>query len=256
MKEIRYFFIIIFTLLVAHAAEAAPTPPIGVLVPQALIQSCGTITESGSYLLRKNLTAAGDCIVVDADFVTLDLNGFTLSGDGTGTGIGDRGTVSRKGITIRNGIVTNFRNGIQISASQGLLIERIQVIGNSAYGLITNGTAIVRESLAFENGADGFNVGARSLITGSNSSANGGTGIVIDLGSTAIGNIVDQNGNNGLVAFSGGNTTIVNNTSWNNKTTGLFIYCPSNVIGNTATANGTNMTLSGTGCNNVNNVAP
>jgi hypothetical protein len=35
----------------------------------------------------QNLTAAGDCLVVTAGFVTLDLNGLAFMDGSTGTGI-------------------------------------------------------------------------------------------------------------------------------------------------------------------------
>lgn len=45
-----------------------------------------TITEPGSYYLTGNMTmvAQGNAITIDADNVTLDLNGFTLDGAGIG----------------------------------------------------------------------------------------------------------------------------------------------------------------------------
>ena len=51
------------------------------------------------------LSAAGNCIVVGADSVTIDLGGFTITGNGTGNGITDAGQ-ARKGVVARNGSIT------------------------------------------------------------------------------------------------------------------------------------------------------
>lgn len=70
----------------ALGAEAVAGP--------ATIGSCQPIDKPGSYELSNNLEAkAGDCIVVNADFVTIDMKGFTLFGSGTGAGIRQGGEV-------------------------------------------------------------------------------------------------------------------------------------------------------------------
>src|SRR5262245_63275897 len=79
------------------------------------INNCRTITQPGSYVLRDNLTASGDCLVVQADFVTIDLNGFVITGNGTGVGITDV-NVERRGVTVRNGTLTGFSNGVGLRA--------------------------------------------------------------------------------------------------------------------------------------------
>ena len=49
----------------AREVAAAPKP----------VDSCRTLYKSGSYVLTDNLGVAGNCIIVAADDVTLDLNG-------------------------------------------------------------------------------------------------------------------------------------------------------------------------------------
>src|SRR5689334_2327995 len=50
-----------------------------------------TISQPGSYYLAENITAAGGGITISADYVTLDLMGFSLSG-APGDGITATGT--------------------------------------------------------------------------------------------------------------------------------------------------------------------
>ena len=99
---------------------------VGAYVPDAeaitAISACTAITTSGSYILTRNLVAAGNCLVVTADFVTTDLAGHTISGNGTGGGIT---TGSDVGITVRGGFVTNFFNGIDLISARDAIVERV-----------------------------------------------------------------------------------------------------------------------------------
>ena len=58
-----------------------------------VINHCQTLPASGSYVFGKNLTAAGgrgglDCRLLGDDFITIDLNEFSITGfAGQGTGI-------------------------------------------------------------------------------------------------------------------------------------------------------------------------
>ncbi len=195
------------------------------------INQCKTITQSGSYVVTKNLNANGDCIVVKADFVTIDLDGFLIEGNGTGGGITDLGAFSNVGVTVRNGTVSNFFNGISLASSTGR-VERITSAGNTNVGIVLV-SGIVRDSIATGNvNNSGISVGPRSLVTGSNSTGND-VGIVTNIG-----------------------TTIIGNTSNNNPQLGIHAECPSVVVGNTAVGNGTNLSLVGAGCASDHNAAP
>jgi hypothetical protein len=51
------------------------------------ITACQTISTLDSYILANNLNANGNCLTVSSSFVTINLNGFALRGNGTGFGI-------------------------------------------------------------------------------------------------------------------------------------------------------------------------
>ena len=88
------------------------------------IDTCKAITEPGSYVLTANLSSMTDCLIIEADFVTIDLDGFLIAGiggrggpaTGTGIGTGSKG-VMRSGIAIHDGTVTNFEHGINIEGA-------------------------------------------------------------------------------------------------------------------------------------------
>ena len=249
MKWSRYPAIMAILVL----GMAAYAPGARAITP---ITQCTTITQPGSYIVVQNLVAAGDCLVVAADFVSIHLAGSLLIGNGTGTGIRDSGL--RKGITIHDGTITHFLAGLRFcgQGSIQILVERMRVIDNTNDGIaLCDGMAIVKDTISSGN-SQGIFAGPRSVVTGNTASNNQLLGIQFGEGSTVTGNTADNNGNTGLSGGAGAGSTIVNNTMRSNTLFGLLVACPSNLIENTATNNGTNFLLLGAGCNSSNNVAP
>ena len=200
------------------------------------ITSCGTLMSPGSFKLVGNLSGA-NCLVVAANFVTIDLAGFRIFGTGAGAGITDNG-IAREGTVVRNGTTTNLATGINLGASTDTLIERVRAVGNTGNGIV---------------------VGLGSIVTGNTANDNGGTGIVASAGNTITGNTASDNGTNGIVAAAG--STITGNIANINVNRGIDVTCPSNVLENTATGNlGGNLVLTvpllAAACNSANNVAP
>ncbi len=258
------------------------------------ITKCQTITQPGSYLVDNNLTATGDCLVIAADFVTLDLGGFVLTGNGTGAGVTDNFT-DHKGIVVRNGMVTNFSTGILLHGA-GSVVEGVRSINNGGtgiavgFGTVTGNTAanngfygifagsgIVAGNMASDNGSDGIvGLASGSVVTGNVARSNGRNGINGGFqGAVFTGNAAYGNGGKGIVAAGSvtGNSAAGNgghgiqvaggvatgNDAVSNGADGLHVLCPSNVIGNKATFNtGANLAEDTTfgACSDSNNLAP
>ena len=143
-----------------------------------------TINESGSYVLTSNLTvttANVKAININADNVTLDLNGHTIHGfygGATETGIY---AYNRYNIAIKNGIVRGFCYGIYLfndddHQGAGHRIEGIQASNNGGYGIyaprstVTNCTAAFAEVIDFESipggsPSDGLTISTQFLST-------------------------------------------------------------------------------------------
>jgi hypothetical protein len=196
------------------------------------IRECQTIDASGSYVLTRNLQATGDCLLVIANDVSIDLSGFTISGDGTGNGISDA-EKERTNIAVRKGTVTGF--------------------GGRGVNLFHTTAAVVEAITARANGGTGITAGVGSTVTGNTAQANG-AGIATWWGSTVTGNTALLNSGLGITAGVG--STVTGNTAQANGGDGMQVFCPSNVLGNTSTENGVNINLSGAGCSDSNNVAP
>ena len=235
----------------------------------AQLSACTTISQRGSYELTRNLTARGDCLVVAANFVTIDLGGWVIAGNGTGSGITDQ-EAARRGIAVRNGTVTNFDAGVALGETTGAVVENVRAITHNTFGIATGSFSIVSGNIV-ENTIFGIIAGRFSTVTG-NSAAGGEGGIRAGPHSTVSGNSVF--GDPGIGAGPGstisGNTvqglagietgpgsTVSGNTVQNTGGgTGITVACPSNVIENTVTGHEENLLLVGAGCTNIDNLAP
>ena len=102
-----------------------------------------TIDWPCSAKLAGSLTSTGHGVVITTDGVTLDLMGFTLSGDG---GSGDYGVfvdgaTNRvvKDVVVRNGSVKNFEAGIWAEYSLDGCFEKLSIFDNTFYGVLLSG---------------------------------------------------------------------------------------------------------------------
>jgi hypothetical protein len=166
--------------------------------PQA-ITACTRITQPGSYIVVNNIKATTanlipsdwgipGCLVIAADFVTLDLGGFTLFGPGSGiNAVGViTGSYAYRGATVRSGEVTNFFIGIYLGSSigkgGGYVVEHVTAIGNSSTGIevYTDGARVVG-NVAISNGAEGFLILCPSVVA-QNMAVSNSSGQIVEWG--------------------------------------------------------------------------
>lgn len=169
-----------------------------------------TLSVRGSYRLSSNLTVPAETTGIDIPVsgVSLDLNGFQIAGDGGGAGVVGSAVVN--GISVRNGSVTGFRDGI--------------AIGSRA--------SEVRDIRAFDNTGAGIRVGSGLFVSG-NSLTRNGIGIKAFRDSLITGNVLSFN-DIGIDALQ--NSTISGNTTAAHRI-GIKVLCPAGLIGNTSAGN-------------------
>ncbi len=109
-----------------------------------VLTSCGTISAPGDYVLEDDLTAAGNCFSIDADNVTLDFQGHTLTGNGTGYAVQDLAS-GNDGVIITNGSITGFEWGIQLYESTLITIDRMG-IANVTSGIGTGEATVITKT--------------------------------------------------------------------------------------------------------------
>ena len=197
-----------------------------------------TITNSGSYYAATNLTPAANQngIIIAADNVTVDLEGFTLSGGGGGSGEGISLSGARANLVIRNGTVRNWPgSGINLTTagSSQVLLQSLKVISNVFSGCALLSSARVIDCLALGNGSKGFSVTSGCLVEHCRAAGNGLDGIFAGDNCRIMNNECVSNGKaggyNGGVHLLGTNNIVQENVCTDNVR-GLAVDGPGNVI--------------------------
>jgi len=191
------------------------------------------IATSGSYRLRGDIVvpdANVTAISITADDVTLDLNGYTISGPTvcsgspvscapTGTGIGV--SSSADSVTVENGTIrgmgsravqlngpnaiverirarSNGGGGIHVNA-EGCRIARNVVTANQSAGILGSASCIVTENVVYANTGDGVHVDDGAVVTGNVLVRNNQNGVDMPFAQgVVIGNAIIQNGGTGI----------------------------------------------------------
>jgi hypothetical protein len=196
-----------------------------VLIDQAMVTASGgfpyVIKKPGSYRLDGNLSVtASDAIHIQSDDVTLDLAGFSITGPSEqtlATAISDNGT-SHSGVSVRNGHVSSWGNGIDLSQCTGCSVQQVQIRRVIFSGIQMGKAALVSENIVI---GPGSGAQAGNSPDFGNGISTGNNGLVID---------------NNVLNFGAGITVLLySNVKGNNASTnvvGVTATCPSNLIGN------------------------
>ncbi len=194
------------------------------------------ISKSGSYKLRSNITvpdANTTAISVQADNVTIDLNGFSILGPTVCT-VGSNGYVTSctPTATGSGGYGISSWNGSTWSAATTVLNGTVQGMGRS--GVVLYGQwARVERVRAVRNGSCGIEAGNGSTILSNVTSENGDTGIRGNWeASVIVGNVAEGNAGDGIE----GGSVLANNAAVRNGANALFT-ADAAVIGNCAVHN-------------------
>ncbi|MEM6398385.1 MAG: right-handed parallel beta-helix repeat-containing protein [Bacteroidota bacterium] len=230
------------------------------------------IDEPGSYYFTDNIAISGnnaDGIRINVSHVTIDLNGYNLSGamnarDGIVVGGG------RKNIVIKNGTVSDWqRHGVNaLSASESIFMDLI-ASNNGGDGIVARDNCLIHKCVAAGNGFDGLEVRNASIISNSAANDNGDNGIQTNEGALVINctsyqNEVDgfaleagcriencnayQNGEYGIDLGLGGQ--VINCIANENRSNGIDLASSCIAINNAANRNG-RCHLDGNGCSGL-----
>jgi parallel beta-helix repeat protein len=213
---------------------------------------CGS-TLTADTTLTANLRCSGDGLVVTGAGVTLDLAGHSLSGDGTGSGI----TIAGAHVTVTNGVVAHFRQGVDVErggdqatltrltarkngtglavglftsagATQGLVSDS-ELTNSDLDGVFPNGTFWTIEDTTIahngRNGVFGYPDAFGQTIVGSRINDNAGDGISLtnqNDNSKIAGNVASQNGRDGIDVDTS-TAQVTGNTTRANGGTGIWV---------------------------------
>lgn len=206
---------------VALGSRARPLYAVdGVIeVSETKIQASGgypfTIAQAGSYRLTGNLNIADagtTAIQITASNVTLDLNGFAISGPTVCSGTPP--------ITPFTCTPSGGGSGVVATAGDNITVINGTVRGMGATGVSVGGHSRIEAVHAISNGGSGIGASFSSTVTGNTVNSNGGTGIGVGSGCTVSGNTVNNNGAAGISAQAG--STVIGNTIRGNGSLGLI----------------------------------
>lgn len=238
---------------------------VGVAAPAyAAHVTCGQ-TILASTVLDSNVGPCATGITIGADNITLDLNGFTISGTpatGEGPGIGLFG---RTGVTVRNGTVTQFDAGVAIERGSRNTVTSMQILDNRGGGgdygdgvavFRSNNNAITSNQIRNNGQYSGvgligsaFNLIDSNQITDNNQNPFNTTGIRLENGPASNDNTVTNNrvvnsGLDGIQVFAGGSRNQIKlNQVVGNRREGITVFAGGNnnvIEGNQVQRNGAN----------------
>jgi Right handed beta helix region len=271
MKRIILLLLAVFGLSLSTFAQGPLTPPgppaptmktLQQIEPRTAITNLPyTITASGSYYVTTNLTPAANQngIVIAADNVTIDLEGFELVGAGGGSGEGISSAGAHTNIVIRNGTVrswpgsginlydfASYQGSVQgiravgntftgIAVGKSSRVVDCMAAGNNDKGILMDADCAIEHCEAFSNLGIGISAGATARIADNLSSHNRGSGISASSGSVISGCTANGNGD-GISAGAG--STVRDCVARSNTGDGVNVTGPGTIIGCTSSSNG------------------
>lgn len=176
------------------AGPVAPTDkPLGEIEARTVVNATNTpgdadsafiIDQRGSYYLTENIGGFEDNqILITANNVTLDLNGFTLTGSPSFQNYGVR--VEGSQVTIRNGHVRGYGlAGITVQGGTGVRVENVNASFNG------------RVSGQFEPGT-GIQIGESGAVVRCITNNNLAVGVSAASGSSVLDCVANSNGDYG-----------------------------------------------------------
>jgi len=190
------------------------------------------IDEPGSYYLTRCLTGVPDeaGIVVNADQVTIDLNGFTLEGvPGSLSGIEALGT----DLTIYAGNIRGWDKDGILAHDPGVRLYDLHVSGNGGYGLVVESETLICDVIVTENANGGIELGTgdQTLIDRCVVARNTGDGARLAGDGGIVRSSTFYENTRGIYAPNGIGWLIADNTASDNVQAGIDV-CGGNLIKN------------------------
>jgi hypothetical protein len=147
------------TVLAAAAiAVAAPVAAV-----EAATVTCAQVITTSITVDNDLTNCPGKGLVVGADNITIDFNGHTIDGDETGVPR-DQGSNGIEvgpydGVTVRNGRITDFNDGVRLSSQAGVGTGAVVVVNSFARNArsVTSGGGNI---IAFNRGESGEDIHA------------------------------------------------------------------------------------------------
>src|SRR4051794_38144236 len=229
---------IVVVLATAGAAQAHHPAPSAV--------SCGATVTHDTTLSADLTDCPGDGLVISADNLTLNLNGHTIDGTATQLSSCDEHAPGSDGIrlgghdglTIENGTVQQFSNGVEGGAEgQGVADSEIQdlVARDNQFSGITLGSNLllnnhnkIQDNDTYGNGCGAGiflnNADGNHIARNSSHDNDGGIGICCSPNNVVEHNVVTGNRDTGIAIYFGRHShNVVRHNVISNNFDGIFV---------------------------------
>ena len=235
--------------LTAVAAVAATPVLLGAGAGQARTEraalSCGQ-TVTTSVTLAADMSCPGDDgLDIGANGVVVNLNGHTISGDGTHTGVRDSG---HTGVVVENGTVARFNTGVLLFGGASGTVQNVRSENNTTVDIDAVGNNIVISGDYAFDSSDGIQIGEGSgdKVTGNWAAGNANTGISVNAatGVSVAGNKATNNGT-GIDVVSNVSGLLSGNVADGNSNSGIFLGSPGSGVKSPLTASNNRTAFNG-----------
>lgn len=192
-------FVVMAVAGVANGGPLDPPGPVASTGKGQISSLPATISAPGSYVVTKSLTGSGVGITINASDVTIDFQGFTVSGPGSASpGTGVSIPASQSNVTLKHGTVRGWTSGVAAANTTHVRVYGLTVIGTGSGALGT-----------------GLHVGSNAIVEDCDVSGFSDVGVLASF-STVRDCVIADNVNVGL--FSAEGSYIYNNLIRNNGT--------------------------------------
>jgi hypothetical protein len=211
----------------ASGAQCIPStlcPAVGSKPKGSQITTCGQVATQDA-LLTQDLTCTGTGIFVGASGITIDLNGHVLKGNSSGPwGISNLGGYDN--VTIQNGVVRNFTNGVVAwNSSDHITVSKVVASGNANKGVeIIGASARITASTVAQNGQTGIHVqGNSASVAASTVVSNGAEGIWLQGTAPTVKSSSAVANNPSGIRLEGTSLSVASSTAFGNALFGLYV---------------------------------
>jgi parallel beta-helix repeat protein len=181
-----FLLVAAFALVLVGTGQAGQGTAVHLAATQV---KCGEVITTDTRLSRDLNNCPAEGVIIGAPRVTLDLDGHTIDGVGAGIAVNNSGGYDR--VTVKDGRVHQFMDGIWLQNADENRLSRLRVSLNAGQGIaleMSDDNRIYRVSSA-DNAGDGIVLSLDSddnRVWRSSASDNGTSGITVTEGSQAL----------------------------------------------------------------------
>jgi parallel beta-helix repeat protein len=189
----------------------------------ALGQQCGDTITQDTTLNNDLINCPVNGLQIGAPDITLDLDGHTIDGEAATAAVGIDNTAGHDRVTIKNGIIREFADGIRLNNADRNRLKKLEVSYNANSGIVLDQSTNnkINENSTSDNDQDGiaFTNSNHNIIEENTTSDNNNDGILLNNSddNRIEDNSVFDNENFGIAVESGSDRNqIANNEASNN----------------------------------------